>query len=74
MPRSVVTGVAGFIGSHLAEHLVALGHEVVGIGCFTPYYSPRLKRANLAALTTKARLPRRARLQNASHDGARSKG
>lgn len=50
MPRSVVTGVAGFIGSHLAEHLVALGHEVVGIDCFTPHHSPRLKHANLAAL------------------------
>jgi nucleoside-diphosphate-sugar epimerase len=47
MPRSVVTGVAGFIGSHLAEHLVALGHEVVGIDCFTLYYSPRRKCANL---------------------------
>ena len=55
MPRSVVTGVAGFIGSHLAEHLVALGHEVVGIDCFTPYYSPRRKRANLAALMAKPR-------------------
>jgi nucleoside-diphosphate-sugar epimerase len=55
MPRSVVTGVAGFIGSHLAEHLVALGHEVVGIDCFTPYYSPQLKRANLAALMAKPR-------------------
>ena len=55
MPRSVVTGVAGFIGSHLAEHLVALGHEVVDIDCFTPYDSPRLKRANLAALMAKPR-------------------
>ena len=53
MPRSVVTGVAGFIGSHLAEHLVAQGHEVVGIDCFTPYYSPQLKRVNLAALMAK---------------------
>jgi nucleoside-diphosphate-sugar epimerase len=55
MPRSVVTGVAGFIGSHLAEHLVALGHEVVGIDCFTPYYSPQLKCANLAALMAQPR-------------------
>jgi nucleoside-diphosphate-sugar epimerase len=55
MPRSVVTGVAGFIGSHLAEHLVALGHQVVGSDCFTPYYSPRLKRANLAALMAQPR-------------------
>ena len=31
MPCSVVMGVAGFISSHRAEHLVALGHEVVGI-------------------------------------------
>ena len=50
MPRSVVTGVAGFSGPHLTEHPVALGHEVVGIDCFIPYYSPRLKRANVAAL------------------------
>jgi nucleoside-diphosphate-sugar epimerase len=55
MSRSVVTGVAGFIGSHLAEHLVALGHEVVGIDCFTPYYSPRRKRANLTALMAQPR-------------------
>jgi nucleoside-diphosphate-sugar epimerase len=55
MPRSVVTGVAGFIGSHLAEHLIDLGHEVVGIDCFTPYYRPRLKRTNLAALMPKPR-------------------
>ena len=55
MPRSVVTGAAGFIGSHLAEHLVALRHEVVGIDCFTPYYSPQLKRANLAALIAQPR-------------------
>src|SRR5437868_11900123 len=55
MPRGVVTGVAGFIGSHLAEHLVALGHEVVGSDCFTPYYSLRLKRANLAALMAQPR-------------------
>lgn len=48
--RSVVTGVAGFIGSHLAEHLVALGHDVTGIDCFSPYYEPGLKRANIASL------------------------
>jgi nucleoside-diphosphate-sugar epimerase len=55
MSRSVVTGVAGFIGSHLAEHLVALGHEVVGIDCFTSYPSARCKRANLAALMAQPR-------------------
>jgi UDP-glucuronate 4-epimerase len=46
----VVTGVAGFIGSHLAEALVERGHEVVGIDCFTPAYPPAAKRANLERL------------------------
>jgi UDP-glucuronate 4-epimerase len=48
--RYVVTGAAGFIGSHLAEELVALSHEVVGIDCFTDYYDPALKEANAAGL------------------------
>jgi nucleoside-diphosphate-sugar epimerase len=46
----IVTGVAGFIGSHLAEALVERGHEVVGIDCFTPTYPPAEKRRNLARL------------------------
>jgi UDP-glucuronate 4-epimerase len=46
----VVTGVAGFIGSHLAEALIERGHEVVGIDCFTPAYPPADKRRNLARL------------------------
>ena len=45
----VVTGVAGFIGSHLAEALVGRGHEVVGIDCFTPAYPPS-EYANLEGL------------------------
>jgi UDP-glucose 4-epimerase len=53
--RSVVTGVAGFIGSHLAEQLLARGQEVVGIDAFTPYYDPAQKRANLAALLNSPR-------------------
>jgi nucleoside-diphosphate-sugar epimerase len=44
--RYVVTGAAGFIGSHLAEALVAGGHEVVGIDSFTDYYDPERKREN----------------------------
>lgn len=48
--RCVVTGCAGFIGSHLSEALVAQGHEVVGIDCFTDYYPRAAKEANLAAL------------------------
>lgn len=46
----VVTGVAGFIGSHLAEHLVGLGHRVVGIDALTPYYDARIKLDNLRRL------------------------
>jgi nucleoside-diphosphate-sugar epimerase len=46
----VVTGAAGFIGSLLAEALLDLGHEVVGIDAFTAYYPPSEKRANLAGL------------------------
>jgi nucleoside-diphosphate-sugar epimerase len=42
----LITGVAGFIGSHLAERLVALGHSVRGIDCFTDYYARALKELN----------------------------
>jgi UDP-glucuronate 4-epimerase len=48
--RYVVTGAAGFIGSHLAEALQAAGHEVVGIDSFTDYYDPELKEENAAGL------------------------
>jgi UDP-glucose 4-epimerase len=48
--RTLVTGVAGFIGSHLAEALLARGDEVVGVDLFTDYYDPALKQANVAPL------------------------
>lgn len=48
--RVVVTGVAGFIGSHVAERLLARGFAVDGIDCFTDYYDVALKRRNLGAL------------------------
>ena len=44
--RYLVTGAAGFIGSHLAEALVAEGHDVVGLDSFNDYYDPARKRAN----------------------------
>jgi nucleoside-diphosphate-sugar epimerase len=46
----LVTGVAGFIGSHLAERLVAGGHDVRGVDCFTPYYDVTAKRSNISEL------------------------
>ena len=45
--RVVVTGAAGFIGSTLADALLAGGHDVLGVDCFTPYYDEATKRANL---------------------------
>src|SRR5260221_11635918 len=48
--RYAVTGAAGFIGSHLAEALVAAGHEVVGFDSFTDYYDPALKEENARGL------------------------
>lgn len=47
--RYVVTGAAGFIGSHLTEALLANGHEVVAVDCFTDYYEPALKEENASA-------------------------
>jgi nucleoside-diphosphate-sugar epimerase len=48
--RCVVTGAAGFIGSQLCEQLLADGHAVRGIDCFTPYYPRPSKQQNLAGL------------------------
>lgn len=46
----LVTGCAGFIGSHLCERLLADGHRVVGVDCFTAYYPRPIKDRNLAAV------------------------
>ncbi len=47
--RVLVTGAAGFIGSHVAETLLGRGDEVVGLDNFNDYYDPARKRANLGA-------------------------
>src|SRR5438067_6706007 len=46
--RILVTGGAGFIGSHLVEKLLAAGHEVVIVDDFNDFYDPQIKRANIA--------------------------
>ena len=46
----LVTGVAGFIGSHLAEKLLSSGHRVVGVDCFADYYARSIKEQNLQSL------------------------
>jgi nucleoside-diphosphate-sugar epimerase len=48
--KVLVTGAAGFIGSHLSEALARAGHRVVGVDAFTPFYDVALKRENAAAV------------------------
>lgn len=53
--NALVTGAAGFVGSHLSEHLTERGHAVIGVDCFTDYYSRETKEANLASLRARPR-------------------
>jgi len=55
MTRVLVTGAAGFIGSHLCEALVGAGHDVVGIDNFDAFYPREIKEGNLQGLRHEAR-------------------
>ena len=48
--KILVTGAAGFIGLHVAERLLAAGHQVTGLDNLNDYYDPALKQARLARL------------------------
>ena len=50
MPKTLITGVAGFIGSHLAERLIKEGFEVIGIDSFENYYPRWIKEKNIENL------------------------
>lgn len=53
--RVLVTGCAGFIGSWVVERLLSEGHEVIGVDCFTSYYSVRLKELNVRGFVSHPR-------------------
>jgi UDP-glucuronate 4-epimerase len=54
----LITGAAGFIGSHLTEAMLDDGHAVIGVDNFDPYYDASIKRRNLDAIGARPRLGR----------------
>jgi UDP-glucuronate 4-epimerase len=67
--RYVVTGAAGFIGSHLSRALLESGHDVLGIDCFTDYYDAALKEENAEGLEVRRVDLAEGSLDFASFDG-----
>ncbi len=54
--RYLVTGAAGFIGSHLCERLIQDGHFMLAVDCFTDYYSRDLKESNMVSFRRHSRV------------------
>ena len=54
-PLALVTGAAGFVGSHVVEHFLAHGYRVRGIDSFDDYYDPAIKRENVAIALSHSR-------------------
>jgi len=50
--KALVTGAAGFIGSHLCERLISQGWDVIGLDNFDPFYSKQIKQGNIAGLVS----------------------
>jgi UDP-glucuronate 4-epimerase len=50
--KILVTGAAGFIGSHLCQRLLGAGHKIVGVDNFDDFYSPEVKRQNIASFVS----------------------
>ena len=70
--KILITGTAGFIGSHLAQRLLARGDEVVGLDSINDYYDPRVKYGRLArAGITEADIPFNTMLQSKTLPGYR---
>ena len=53
--KAIVTGAAGFIGSHLCERLLADGLDVVGVDNFDEFYDPKIKRSNIRTCLSNSR-------------------
>lgn len=55
MAHAIITGAAGFIGSHACEAMLGAGWQVTGVDCFDSFYDPAVKRRNLAACLSDSR-------------------